>query len=248
MKIKDLVKKTTRTNINNHFPRKEADVFLAGERAYEILVKHFPEATIRAYELDTNEYCVLSYSEVQRKELPFEKVGVIFASDLHNGIGKNNALPWNLKGELKHFSDVTRTHAVIMGSRTAESIALPLMRRGNYIVSSGPGSICYYRNQSYGPDDQRYEYPIVQTNTIEAALAHAATEGFEEVWFIGGVGIFSIGIDIADVVIRSEVAAVHDCDVFLEAKFIEKMNTNFEETETEIREGYTIRTLKRKHW
>jgi dihydrofolate reductase len=57
----------------------------------------------------------------------------------NNVIGKDNALPWRIPGELKHFRAVTVGHAVIMGRKTFDSIAKPLAERRNIVVSRQPG-------------------------------------------------------------------------------------------------------------
>lgn len=50
-------------------------------------------------------------------------------------IGVDNALPWHLATDLKHFKSRTQGHAVIMGRKTFESIGRPLPNRRNIILS-----------------------------------------------------------------------------------------------------------------
>ena len=40
-------------------------------------------------------------------------------------IGQDNALPWHLPNDLKHFKQLTTGHPVVMGRRTFESIGRP---------------------------------------------------------------------------------------------------------------------------
>lgn len=54
----------------------------------------------------------------------------------NNGIGKNNALPWHISDDLRHFKTLTMGHTVIMGRRTFEAIGRPLPGRKNIIVTS----------------------------------------------------------------------------------------------------------------
>ena len=58
--------------------------------------------------------------------MPFS---IIAAVDQSGGIGQGGKLPWNLKGDLKHFKEVTqgqggpaKLNAVIMGRTTWDSI------------------------------------------------------------------------------------------------------------------------------
>jgi dihydrofolate reductase len=50
-------------------------------------------------------------------------------------IGIENALPWHLGTDLKHFKHRTQGHAVIMGRKTYESIGRPLPNRLSIVLS-----------------------------------------------------------------------------------------------------------------
>jgi len=73
---------------------------------------------------------------------------IVVAIDSQLGIGKNNALPWRLKEDMKHFRELTTAgtemNSVIMGRKTWESIPQkfrPLPGRLNVILSrSGYGA------------------------------------------------------------------------------------------------------------
>jgi dihydrofolate reductase len=53
-------------------------------------------------------------------------------------IGKDNAIPWRLPEDMKHFRRVTLKHAVIMGRGTYDSMGKPLPDRVNIVVSRNP--------------------------------------------------------------------------------------------------------------
>lgn len=59
----------------------------------------------------------------------------IVATDLKNGIGKNNQLLWHLPDDLKYFKNLTLNQVVIMGRNTFESIGRPLPNRINVVLS-----------------------------------------------------------------------------------------------------------------
>ena len=62
----------------------------------------------------------------------------IIAAVAQNGvIGKLNALPWRLSGDLKNFKQMTDGHTVLMGRKTWESIPnAPLKNRTNLVLTS----------------------------------------------------------------------------------------------------------------
>ena len=50
-------------------------------------------------------------------------------------IGRDNALPWHLPADLKHFKAVTMGKPIVMGRKTCESIGRPLPGRLNIVIS-----------------------------------------------------------------------------------------------------------------
>ena len=64
---------------------------------------------------------------------------IVIAAVAKNGvIGSDNALPWHLPEDLKHFKQLTTGHAVIMGRKTWESLPAkfrPLPNRLNIVVT-----------------------------------------------------------------------------------------------------------------
>jgi dihydrofolate reductase len=53
-------------------------------------------------------------------------------------IGRDNALPWRLPDDLKHFKTVTMGKPVLMGRKTFESIGKPLPGRLNLVLTRDP--------------------------------------------------------------------------------------------------------------
>ena len=51
-------------------------------------------------------------------------------------MGRNGAMPWNNKADLKWFKDTTTGHPVIMGRKTYEAIGHPLKNRTNIVVTT----------------------------------------------------------------------------------------------------------------
>ena len=54
-------------------------------------------------------------------------------------IGRDNALPWRLPADLKHFKEITWGKPILMGRRTFESIGKPLPGRTNLVLTRDKG-------------------------------------------------------------------------------------------------------------
>jgi dihydrofolate reductase len=64
----------------------------------------------------------------------------LIAAVARNGvIGANNALPWRLPADLRHFRALTTGHSIVMGRRTWESLGRALPERQNIVVTRRPG-------------------------------------------------------------------------------------------------------------
>ena len=64
-------------------------------------------------------------------------ISMIAAMDENRLIGADNALPWHLPADFKHFKQVTMAKPIIMGRKTFESIGRPLPGRKNIVLSCG---------------------------------------------------------------------------------------------------------------
>ena len=117
-------------------------------------------------------------------------LGIIAAVAENGVIGVDGDLPWRLPEDLKHFKRTTSGHPIIMGRKTYESIGRPLPRRHNIVLTRNPD----------------YEAPgctVVQS--LEAALEVAWAED-DEVWVIGGAGLYAAALPRAT---RLELTEVH---------------------------------------
>ena len=108
------------------------------------------------------------------------KISLIVAFDENRLIGNNNALPWHLPADLKHFKNITMGHHMIMGRKTFDSIGKPLPGRVSIIIT---------RQKNYTIEG------CVVVNTLEEALQKS--EGQSEVFIIGGAQIFDCTLPMA---------------------------------------------------
>lgn len=110
-------------------------------------------------------------------------INVAVAITENGGIGLKGGLPWpHLKDDMALFSKRTTGaghNAVLMGKNTWQSIPerrRPLKNRTNIIISTSLPTISSYCNIFY---------------SIYDALAHCEAAKYDEVWIIGGSGIYN---------------------------------------------------------
>ena len=127
------------------------------------------------------------------------RVGLIAAIAENGVIGIKNRLPWHLPADLKLFRIITTGHAVIMGRRTAESIARPLPNRRNVVVTS--------QNQIEGFKDL--------CSSLDQAL-NLLRPSFERVFIIGGFAMFqeALSRNLVDELHCTQVHAQVDGDTY----------------------------------
>lgn len=113
-----------------------------------------------------------------------------------NVLGKDNDLVWDIPEDLERFRTLTREHPIIMGRKTWESLPAerrPLPKRTNIVVTRQEG----------------YDAPgAVVVSSVEAAIEAAkAAPGADEIYVIGGSGIFKDSFPYTD---RLYLTLVHD--------------------------------------
>lgn len=112
-------------------------------------------------------------------------------------IGRENALPWKLPGDLAHFKRTTLGSPIIMGRKTWESLGRPLPGRTNVVVS---------RNSQYDAPGAHV------VPTLEAAIDTWAQA--HEAYVIGGAQIYAQALPLASRIVATEVHAQVEGDAF----------------------------------
>lgn len=127
-------------------------------------------------------------------------ISLIAAVAKNRVIGKSNALPWDLPKDLEHFRKITAGGTVIMGRKTYDSIVAklgkPLPKRKNIVITSNP---------NYAVADGVEIY-----SSLELALKGREAD---QVFLIGGAGIFKQGLDLAETLYLTELKANYDGDI-----------------------------------
>jgi len=107
-------------------------------------------------------------------------ISLIAALDKNRLIGSENAMPWHLPADFKHFKEVTMGKPVVMGRKTFESIGRPLPGRQNIVIS----------RSGFSADG------IISADSVDSALKLSGE--VDEVMIIGGANIYQQLIDKAD--------------------------------------------------
>lgn len=118
-------------------------------------------------------------------------------------IGREGALPWRLKSDLRLFKTITLGKPVIMGRKTWDSLPRkPLPGRLNLVLS---------RDGSFQPQGavacERFE------EALEIAREQAREDGVDEVCVIGGRALFELALPRARRLYLTEVDAEPEGDV-----------------------------------
>ncbi|HSK67900.1 MAG TPA: dihydrofolate reductase [Candidatus Limnocylindria bacterium] len=125
----------------------------------------------------------------------------IAVADRNWGIGKDGGLIYDLPGDLRYFSDMTRGKVVVMGSATLRSLpgGRPLRNRVNVVLSRNP--------------DLQAEGAVVVRSRDEL---REAVKDFrpEDVMLIGGETLYAQYIACCDVAYVTRVEAQAPADRF----------------------------------
>jgi dihydrofolate reductase len=123
------------------------------------------------------------------------KIILVYAVADNGVIGRDNAIPWRLKSDMRRFKAMTTGKPIVMGRKTFESFPRPLPGRTNIVIT---------RNAGYAAAGA-----VVTTSRDQAyavALGDALRRSAAEIAVIGGAEIYAQWMDIAD---RLEVTEVH---------------------------------------
>jgi len=128
------------------------------------------------------------------------QISLVVAMAENRVIGRDNALPWHLPADLRHFKTLTLGKPVLMGRRTYESIGRPLPGRQNIVLTKDTGF------QAPGCDI---------CTSLEQALALAGNA--DEVMVIGGGALYEELLVRADRIYMTEIYASIEGDTWFPA-------------------------------
>lgn len=118
-------------------------------------------------------------------------IGLIWAQAPNGVIGRDNAIPWRVPEDMKHFREITAGSAVLMGRRTWESLPArfrPLPGRRNLVLSRTPQEGA----ETFG--------------SMEKALADVTGD----LWVMGGSAVYAAALPFADRIEVTEIREVFE--------------------------------------
>lgn len=132
-----------------------------------------------------------------------KRLALIVAMDLNRVIGNKGEIPWRNRTDMQHFRETTMGHAVIMGSKTYDSLpnrAKPLPGRKNIVLT---------RNKN-----RRSEHKdLCFVNSFDEALKRAY-EKDKMPFIIGGGEIYKMALDKVTDVFLTTIQEKHEGDTF----------------------------------
>jgi dihydrofolate reductase len=163
-------------------------------------------------------------------------ISLIVAMAENNVIGSLNRLPWYLPRDLKHFSNTTKGHTVIMGKNTylsiVERLGKPLPDRNNIVVSSQPD----------------FQAPgCIVVDSLEKAIEVAPKD--EEVFVIGGAQLYKSALPFAQRLYITHIDTSIDGDAFFpefDYEDWEVLSSKYHDADEKNQFGATFKIYERK--
>jgi dihydrofolate reductase len=111
------------------------------------------------------------------------KVSLIAAVANNGVIGRDNALPWRIRDDMRFFKEKTSGHVVITGRKNYEAMGRPLPNRDNIVVTT----------------NTNFEAPgVTVCPSLEVALRTAKQRQETEAFVIGGAQLYAAALPYAD--------------------------------------------------
>lgn len=143
------------------------------------------------------------------------RLSMMLAMDKNKLIGKDNAMPWHIPGELAYFKKTTMGLPLVMGRKTFESLGRPLPGRPNYVVTRNAQwqaegvSVCLSLNEAIEEADK---YNRAQMNS-DSSNTHEQLD----IMIIGGAGLCREAMPITDRIYLTHIDHAYEGDVWFDS-------------------------------
>ena len=161
-------------------------------------------------------------------------------------IGKDNTLPWSVKGNLTHFKKMTMGYPCIMGRKTWESLPKkPLPGRLNIVISKTMSDMpflpediitdCTYNLQSV--DDPNRKIKIC--TSLQDAVDFCSK--YEKIFICGGESVYTQAMPLATKIDLTLIHGNYNGDAFFP-----QIDDSWDKTNIEVFDEYSIITYIKK--
>ncbi len=118
-------------------------------------------------------------------------ISLVLARADNGVIGADNAIPWRIADDMKHFKALTMGKPIVMGRKTWDSFPRkPLPGRTNIVITR---------------DAAWHAQGAVVAHSLDEALAIARGENPAEIAIIGGAQIYAAALPVATLIHLTEV-------------------------------------------
>lgn len=138
------------------------------------------------------------------------QIQLVVACGRDRAIGERGTMPWYLPADLKHFKSTTAHTCLIMGRKTFESIGRALPLRRNIVVSSDKSLANTHPNIEVAASfEAALELATVMPVAAMTSCSQSAVQvvPYDVISIIGGAGLFARGLEVANRLEITEIAA-----------------------------------------
>ena len=156
-----------------------------------------------------------------------QEIILIAAMAENRVIGKDNSMPWSIKGNLAHFKEMTMGWPCIMGRKTWESLPKkPLPGRLNIIISKTLN------------EKSLDTIPLQDTmifSSLSSAIEYCAA--YEKIFICGGESIYKQALLLANKIDLTLIPGDYDGDTYFP-----ELNESWKKTDSVNLESFSIIT------
>ncbi len=156
-------------------------------------------------------------------------ITIIAAIGRNNELGKNNDLIWNLPSDLRFFKEQTLGAKIAMGKNTLESLPKLLPGRKHIVLSLD--------------NDFNKDVTDVLVYNNKDEFINYCKSCKDNIYIIGGASIYAMFIDLADVIILTEIDA-EDKEAQVYFPKFDKSKYTYEYLSSNIDNGINFKHVK----
>ena len=166
-----------------------------------------------------------------------QEIIIIAAMAENRVIGKDNAMPWSIKGNLAHFKEVTMGWPCVMGRKTWESLPKkPLPGRLNIVVSKTMRDLQHWPNDIVTDctnilcEKDNPDRKAKICSSIQDAIDFCSK--FEKIFICGGESIYRQALPLANKIDLTLIHGEYEGDTFfpeIDDNWIKTNTVSFDE-------------------